>query len=138
MSFSCGKGVTDVVERGIRNIWEEITKISTLKKYLLMESFLEWVRKYSEHLHEQWNVVIYMLSKFYRSKLIKKDAPSRNSTMVIAGEKCYIYESYIDGLFAKSGKYSLPNLGRLVSALIEVSKQEIAEGCHPFCLEKIN
>lgn len=53
-------------------------------------------------------------------------------------EKSYIYEHYIDYIFSKSTSFSDKGLSKLVSALIENSKQEIKENHHPFCLDKIN
>ena len=53
-------------------------------------------------------------------------------------EKCYIYEQYVELLFAKTSQFAIKNLEKIVEALIETSKQEIKENHHPFCLDKLN
>lgn len=72
IKFSVEKGAYGNVQRGVKNIWDEITKISTIKKYILMEKLLDWIGLFDDYLMEQWNNVIYMFSKFHRSKLTKK------------------------------------------------------------------
>lgn len=36
LKFSVEKGAYGNVQRGVKNIWDEITKINTTKKYILM------------------------------------------------------------------------------------------------------
>ena len=38
-----------------------------------MEKLLDWIGLFDDYLMEQWNNVIYMFSKFHRSKLTKKE-----------------------------------------------------------------
>lgn len=98
---------------------------------------MEWVKLFDEHLEDKWNIIIYMFSKFYRNKLIKKEyhpASKKDDLVVIIGDKCYIYEPFLNSLWAKSSKYSISNFKCLIMALIDVNKQEINEGSHPFCL----
>lgn len=78
-----------------------------------------------------------MLSKFYRNKLIRKEGP-KGQCIAIIGDRCFIYETFVDGLLGRSSRYTINNLKALLDALVDVSKQEISDGCHPFCLEKIN
>ena len=59
-------------------LWEEIKKTNTNKKYILMQKFLDWIDLFDEYLESQWSIVIYMFSKFYRQKLIKKEYPCQN------------------------------------------------------------
>ena len=74
--FSVEKGAVGIVQKGVRNVWEEITRTNTVKKYLLMEKLLDWVGMFDEWLMEQWAVVVYMFSKFYRNRLVKKEYSS--------------------------------------------------------------
>lgn len=43
--------------------------------------------------------------------------------MVIVGDKCFLYEPFMNNLWAKSSKYSVENFTCLVEALIDVNKQ---------------
>jgi len=43
--------------------------------------------------------------------------------MVIVGDKCFLYEPFMNNLWAKSSKYSVENFKCLVEALIDVNKQ---------------
>lgn len=43
----------------------------------------EWARKFGEQINEQWKVVIFMISKFYRIKAIKKDNNSNKSNVLL-------------------------------------------------------
>lgn len=36
MKFSVERGATVNIQRGMKNIWDEIKKIQTVKKYILM------------------------------------------------------------------------------------------------------
>ena len=93
-----------------------------------MEKLLDWIGLFDDYLMEQWNNVIYMFSKFHRSKLTKKEYSAnskKDEKMVIMGDKCLLYEPFINLLWARSNKYSLDNFKCLVSALIDVNKQEI-------------
>jgi hypothetical protein len=36
LKYSVEKGAYSNVQRGVKNIWDEITKINTIKKYILM------------------------------------------------------------------------------------------------------
>lgn len=83
---------------------------------------------FDEYLLEQWNIVVYLFSKFYRNKLIKKEYGAnskKDDKMVIMGDKCYLYEPFINNLWARSNKYSIENFKCLIEALIEINKQEI-------------
>ena len=66
------------------------------KKYLLMEALFDWARQYGQHLTSQWKVVIYLVSKFVRSKAIKKDpkAVKNNLSIAVVENKCYLFQSY--------------------------------------------
>lgn len=105
-----------------------------------MEAMFEWTRKFGEHLNEQWKVVILLISKFYRSKSIRKDNNSNKANLSIAiiENKCFLYEAYIEQLIAKTTKYSLNNLVGFLRALLSVSRDEVNDGGYHFCLEKIN
>ena len=61
----------------------------------------------------------------------------KDEKLVIMGDKCLLYEPFMNMLWARSNKYSLENFKCLIEALIEINKQEINEGQAPFCLEKI-
>lgn len=65
---------------------------------------------------------------FHRTKAIKKDNTNKNHIMVIVQDKCYLYDSYIESILTKSNKFNFTNLTYLIDALVECSKQEIAEG----------
>jgi hypothetical protein len=83
-------------------------------------------------------VVLLLISKFVRSKLTRKDASKNNLAIVVADNRCFLYESYIDQLVAKTSKFSLPNLLGYLRALLSVSKDEVNDGGYHFSLEKIN
>lgn len=99
--------VAKVVERGIQKIWEEIQRSGLTKKYMLMEAMFEWVRKYSEHINEQWKVVIYLIGRFNRTKSIRKDQNTgrRHTAITIVENKCYLLDSYVDHLMNKTQKF---------------------------------
>lgn len=84
----------------------------------------EWAKKFGEHLNEQWKVVLLLISKFHRTKAIKKDnnANKNNVSIFIIDSRCFLYESYIEQLISKTTKYSLPNLVGFLRALLSVSK----------------
>ena len=51
-----------------------------------------------------------LFSKFYRNKLIKKEYGAnskKDDKMVIMGDKCYLYEPFINKLWMRSNKYSI-------------------------------
>lgn len=58
--------------------------------------------------------------------------------IVVADNRCFLYESYIDQLVGKTSKFSLPNLLGYLRALLSVSKEEVNDGGYHFSLEKIN
>jgi hypothetical protein len=94
LSHECG--VSTVVERAVLKIWEEIQRANANKKILLMEAMLEWVRKFSEHISEQWKVVIFLIGKFNRSKSIRKDQGAKKHTAIVVQEnRVYLYDSYV-------------------------------------------
>ena len=70
--FSLGFNIEGFVGKGISKLWEEITKIITLKKYILIEKMLTWVKEFTLFIYDEWKIVIYLLSMFYRNKLMKK------------------------------------------------------------------
>lgn len=43
-----------------------------------MDAMLDWVRKFSELINEQWRVVIFLISRFNRSKSIRKDPNNKS------------------------------------------------------------
>lgn len=93
-----------------------------------MENMLEWSKKYGEHLNQQWKVIVFLISKFVRTKAIKKDAnPNKNNKPIILIEnRCYLYDSFIEHLITKTSKYSISNLIGLLRAFLSVSKDEIS------------
>jgi hypothetical protein len=96
----------------------------------------EWARKFGEHLNEQWKVVMLLISKFYRTKAIKKDnnANKSNLSIAIIDNRCFLYEAYIEQLISKSTKYSLTNFVGFLRALLLVSRDEINDGGYHFSL----
>lgn len=74
---------------------------------------------------------------FHRTKAIRKDNSNKSSIMVVVQDKCYLYDNYVEGLLAKSNKFNHHNLECLIDALVEVSKEEIADSQLTFCLEKL-
>ena len=50
---------------------------------------LEWSKKFSEQIVEQWKTILYMISKFVRSKFIKKDSKN-NAPLLIIDNKCFL------------------------------------------------
>lgn len=54
--------------------------------------------------------------------------------MVVVQDKCYLYDSYIQAILSKCSKFNYTNLNYLIDALIESSKQEIADSQVTFCL----
>lgn len=48
--------------------------------------------------------------------------------MVLIENRCYLYDSYIEQLFAKTTKYALPNLLAFLRALVVVSREEVGDG----------
>jgi len=48
-----------------------------------MEAMFEWVRKFGDKITVQWKVVIFLISKFNRSKSIRKDQNSSKSHVSI-------------------------------------------------------
>ena len=94
------------------------------------------MKSYSEQITLQWKTVIFLVSKFYRNKLIRKDNnPNKNhSAISLLENKCYLYDSYIEQLIAKSSKLQLPNLIEFLKAFLVVSRDETAEMSNPFCL----
>ena len=129
-----------VVERGVEKLWDETQRATVGKKYLLMEALFDWARKYGHHLTTQWKVVIFLVSKFVRSKAIKKDpqAAKNNLSIAVVDNKCYLFESYSENIFSRASKYPLPNLLGMLRALLAVSREEIKDAGISFCLEKIN
>jgi hypothetical protein len=101
-----------------------------------MEAMFEWTRKFGEHLNEQWRVVLFLISKFIRTKAIRKDnnANKNNLSIAIIDNRCYLYESYIDQLIAKTTKFSTNNLVGFLRALLTVSKDEVNDGGYHFSL----
>lgn len=93
-------------------------KTNTMKKYILMEKLLIWVREYNMYLYNEWSSVVYLFSMFHRNKLIKKDNSGKNHIIVIAQEKCYLYESFIQSIIAKTSRFNYRNLVNMVDALI--------------------
>lgn len=81
-----------------------------------------WVREFTPYIYEQWNTIVNSFSMFYRTKAIKKDNTNKNNIMVIVQDKCYLYDSYIDSILAKSNKFNYTNLTCLIDALVECSK----------------
>jgi hypothetical protein len=94
----------------------------------------EWARKFGEHLTDQWRVVLLLISKFVRTKATKKDANKSNLTIAIVENRCYLYESYIDHLVAKTAKFTLPHLLAYLRALLAVSRDEVNDGGYHFSL----
>lgn len=82
--------------------------------------------------------MLLLISKFVRSKLTRKDANKNNLAIVVADNRCFLFESYIDQLVNKTTKFSLPNLLGFLRALLSVSKDEVNDGGYHFSLEKIN
>jgi hypothetical protein len=99
-----------------------------------MEAMFEWARKFGELLHEQWKVVLLLISKFVRSKLTRKDASKNHLSIAISDNRCYLYESYVEALVAKTTKFSLSNLIGFLRALLQVSREEVSEGGYHFSL----
>ena len=98
---------------------------------------LEWSKKFSEQIVEQWKTILYMISKFVRSKFIKKDSKN-NAPLLIIDNKCFLLQSYIEQLITKTSKLSLKNVLGFLRALLHVSKDEIGDNGCAFSLEKIN
>lgn len=71
---------------------------------------------------------------FHRTKAIKKDNTSKNVIMAIVQDKCYLYDTYIESILMKSNKFNYQNLTCLIDALVEISKEEIADSQVTFCL----
>lgn len=133
------QAVGAVVERAVERLWEEIGRATTGKKYLLMEALLEWARKYGERVGAQWKVVLYLISKFHRSKSLRKDHPAKGSlALAVVDNKCFLYESYVDALIARTPKFALPNLLHFLRALLAVSREETADAGSAYSLEKIS
>ena len=101
---------------------------------MLYEKLLGWVREYTFHIYDQWGTVINLFSNFHRVKAIKKDNTGKNNIIVVINDRCYLYDSYINGIISKSSKFNLKNLNFMIDALVESSKQEIAENHTPFSL----
>lgn len=65
----------------------------------------EWVRKFSEHINEQWKIVIELIGKFNRSKSIKKDQGSKKHIAIeVVNNKVVLYDSYVEHLIQKTPK----------------------------------
>ena len=93
------------------------------KKILLMEAMLEWVRKYAEHINEQWRTIIYLVGKFSRSKSIRKDQGARKHTAIVLHEnKVYLYDSYVEHIIRKTTKLQLDNVVSFLRALVAASR----------------
>jgi len=100
-----------------------------------MEAMLEWVRKFEEMISEQWKVVIFLISRFNRSKSIRKDQSNKNhSPITIIENRCFLFDSYIEHVVNKTTKISNSNLIHLLKALLSVSREETNEGANHFCL----
>ena len=113
-----------VLERGIKKIWDEMQKAPQNKKIMLMEAWFEWVRKYSEHIKEEWKSIINLIGKFNRSKMIKKDQGGRkNAAIVVQDYKAYLYHSYVEHLISKTPKFHLDNLISFLRAFLSASKE---------------
>jgi len=85
---------------------------------------LEWVRKFEEMLSEQWRVVIFLISRFNRSKSIRKDQSNKNhSPITIIENRCFLFDSYIEQIMNKSTKITNSNLVYLLKALLGVSRE---------------
>lgn len=128
LKFSLSLNIEKFVPLAIKNLWEELSKTITIKKYILIEKMFIWVREFTSHIYDQWNTIIHSFSMFHRTKAIKKDNTNKNHIMVIVQDKCYLYDSYIESILTKSNKFNFTNLTYLIDALVECSKQEIAEG----------
>jgi hypothetical protein len=63
-----------------------------------------------------------MISKFVRSKSIKKDSSKNNAPLMIVENKCFLLENYIEQLISKTSKLSLKNVIGFLKALLNVSK----------------
>ena len=63
-----------------------------------------------------------MISKFVRTKSIKKDSNKNNTPLVIIENKCYLLENYIEHLITKTSKLSFKNVIGFLKALLHVSK----------------
>jgi hypothetical protein len=88
-----------------------------------MEAMFEWVRKFGEKIVHQWRVVIFLVSKFNRSKSIRKDQNNKgHASICIIENRCLLYESYVEALMARAGKLALPNLIGFLRALLSVSR----------------
>jgi hypothetical protein len=130
-------GVPRIIERGIEKVWEEIQRATATvnKKYLLMDSMLDWVRKFSELVNEQWRVVVFLISRFNRTKSIRKDSGNKNhSAISIIENRCFLFDSYIEHLVTKTSKLHITNLLSLLRALLAVSRDETNEAGNSFCL----
>lgn len=101
-----------------------------------MEAMLDWVRKYSEHINIQWKTVIYLISRFNRSKSIRKDQNTgrRHSAITLLENRCYLYDSYIDHLMNRTHKFHSVNLISFLRALLSASKDETNDTGSSFCL----
>lgn len=71
---------------------------------------------------------------------MKKDphAAKNHLSITVIENKCYLFESYMEELFAKASKLHMPNLIGFLRALLNVSRDEVKDAGSPFCLERIN
>jgi hypothetical protein len=96
---------------------------------------LEWVRKYAEHLNQEWKTIIYLVGKFSRSKSIRKDQGGRRHTAITLHEnKVYLYDSYVEHLIHKTPKLELNNVVSFLRAFVSASRDETNETGSSFCL----
>lgn len=120
VKFSLSLDIEDLVAHSCKCLWEEITKctVNTIKKYMLYEKYLNWIREFAPYIYGHWTTVIGVLSSFHRSKAIKKDTSGKNNIIMIANDRCFLYDSYINNLMAKSAKFNNNNLYKMGEALI--------------------
>ena len=100
-----------------------------------MEAMLEWARKFSEHVSDQWKTVVYLIGKFHRSKSIKKDQGGRKNTAItVQDNKVYLFDSYVEHLVQKTPKLHLDKLICFLRAFLAASREETNDTGTSFCL----
>ena len=72
-------------------------------------------------------MVFGVISKFQRRKSIVKFKDAKESILAVAGERVYIYEPFVEGIFAKSQEYKQDTVLNMLNGLIDISRGEIQD-----------